>query len=334
MKDLKSCLFVLLLWLTSIEFMFSQTKISGYLQYMYRVEFEEDKITETFTPGTINLKVGGSLSRHVKWAIQFGVKELSFNKFLKDCNIELVDPFPGVKGFEIRLGQFKYHWSIERKEASSERKTIYRSQVVSALVADRDRGLEISYAGVKNFYFALGLWNGEVVYKNPGTIYETIDYTRNMDDSDAKKDITGYVSYDFKGNSGNLVTLSGALLIGSNGRMNVRDKERYGFGLNALLVNSNLHLRGEFIFGNDGDIRKRGYYMQLSYKFFDYFEPVIKYESWDNDINVRGESKWLTVGVYSKVMEQVVFRFNYVKKVEKPIDVNNDELMFMAQVSF
>lgn len=334
MRDLKAYLFALSLWLTFIEFGLSQTKIDGFLQYMYRVEFEESETIETFTPGTINLKFGGSLNKHVRWMIQFGVKEMSFNKFLKDYVVEFIEPIPGLKGLEIKLGQFKYYWSIERIESSSERKTIYRSQVVSALVADRDRGLEVSYTGIKGFRFALGFWNGEVVYKNPGTIYETIDYTRNIDDSDAKKDVTGYVSHDFKFNGDNLVSLNGAFLVGSNGKINVREKERYGFGFNAFLVNSNLHLRGEFIFGSDDDVKKRGYYMQLSYRFFDYFEPTIKYEFWDNNVNVKGESRWLTVGIYSKVMEQVIFRVNYVKKVETPISVKNDELMFMTQVSF
>ncbi|CUS91837.1 hypothetical protein JGI13_02024, partial [Candidatus Kryptonium thompsonii] len=161
----KSSLFVLFALLTLSHFIFSQVKTSGYLQYMYQAVFEENKTKETFTPGVINLKFSGALSENVKWEVQFGVKEMSFNKFLKDYCIELIDPIPGVKGLEVKFGQFKYYWSIERKEGSSERKTIYRSQVVSALVADRDRGLEISYTGLKNLRLALGLWNGEVVYK-------------------------------------------------------------------------------------------------------------------------------------------------------------------------
>ena len=44
-----------------VSTLFSQTKISGYLQYQYRVEFKDQR-TETFTPGTINLKFSGSLS--------------------------------------------------------------------------------------------------------------------------------------------------------------------------------------------------------------------------------------------------------------------------------
>lgn len=334
MKHIKSSLFVLFALLTLSHFIFSQVKTSGYLQYMYHAVFEENKTKETFTPGVINLKFSGALSENVKWEVQFGVKEMSFNKFLKDYCIELIDPIPGVKGLEVKFGQFKYYWSIERKEGSSERKTIYRSQVVSALVADRDRGLEISYTGLKNLRLALGLWNGEVVYKNLGTIYETIDYTRNLDDSGAKKDITGFASYNFEIDKNNALSLNAGFLAGSNDRLNVRDKKRYTLGLDAFLVNKNLHLRSEFIGGRDDNVKKQGYYLQLSYKFFDYLEPVVKYELWDNNTNVEGKSEWLTLGLYSKVLNYVVFRLNYVLKTEKPINVKNDELMFMVQVKF
>lgn len=334
MEYLKSACFILFAFLVLSNLIFSQVKTSGYLQYMYRVEFEENKTKETFVPGTINLKFSGALSKNVKWEVQFGVKEMSFNKFLKDYYIEIIDPVPSVRGLEVKFGQFKYCWSIERKESSSDRKTIHRSQVVSALVADRDRGLEISYTGLKNLRLALGFWNGEVVYKDSGTIYETIDYTRNLDDSGAKKDITGFASYEFEIDKDNVLNLCAGFLTGSNDRMNIKDKKRYTLGLDASLINKNLHLRGEFIGGNDDDVKKRGYYLQLSYKFFDYLEPVVKYELWDNNTQVDGKSNWLTLGLYSKVLEHVVFRLNYVIKTEKPKDEKNDEFMSMIQVKF
>lgn len=143
----------------------SQTKINGFFQYSYLVEFKNVR-KETFIPGTINLRFSSSLAKQIRLEVQVGLKEMDFNKFLKDYFIEIFDPIPGLKGLEIKAGQFKYYWSIERKESSSDRRTVYRSQVVSALVADRDRGVEVSYTGLKNFRFALGVWNGEVVYKN------------------------------------------------------------------------------------------------------------------------------------------------------------------------
>ncbi len=311
----------------------SQTKINGFFQYSYLVEFKNAR-KETFIPGTINLRFSGSLSKQIKWEVQLGLKEIDFNRFLKDYFIEVVDPIPGVKGLEVKAGQFKYYWSIERKESSSDRRTVYRSQVVSALVADRDRGVEISYTGVKNFHFALGLWNGEVVYKNAGTIFETIDYTRNMDDSDTKKDLTAFASYDFKVSNGNELTINAGYLNGSNGRMGIAKKIRYGFGFDGHFVNKNLHFRGEFIGGKDDNIKKLGYYLQLSYKIFDYLEPVLKYDLWDSNTDLTGESVWLTFGVYSKVVEYLVFRFNYVRKIERLVDIKNDELVFMIQVKF
>jgi hypothetical protein len=311
----------------------SQTKINGFFQYSYLVEFKNVR-KETFIPGTINLRFSNSLAKQIRLELQVGLKEMDFNKFLKDYFIEIFDPILGLKGLEIKAGQFKYYWSIERKESSSDRRTVYRSQVVSALVADRDRGVEVSYTGLKNFRFALGVWNGEVVYKNAGTVFETIDYTRNMDDSDTKKDLTAFASYDLKISSGNELTINAGYLNGSNGRMGIAKKIRYGFGFDGHLVNKNLHFRGEFIGGEDDNIKKLGYYLQLSYKIFDYFEPVLKYDLWDSNINLAGESKWLTFGVYSKVMEYLVFRFNYVRKIEETVDIKNDEVVFMIQVKF
>ncbi len=314
-----------------ISTLFAQTKISGYLQYQYRVELK-DQNTETFTPGTINLKFSGSLSPKVKWEIQFGVKEMNFYKFLKDYYIELVNPFDGISGLDLKFGQFKYYWSIERKESSSDRKTIHRSQVVSGLVADRDRGLEILYSS-KNLKLALGFWNGEVVYKDKGKVSETIDYTRNIDDSDAKKDITGFVSYNYSIDEGNSFVVQAAYLYGSNGRYAIAKKTRYGFGLDGYFLNKNLQLRGEFIGGRDDDVKKEGYYVQASYRIFDYLEPVLKYEWWDSDKNTAGKSNWLTLGLYSKVLDNVVLRLNYIFKKEKDVnEEKNDELLFMIQV--
>lgn len=312
----------------------AQVKINGFLQYMYRADLKENKVEGNFTPGTMNLKFSGSLDKNVRWEVQFGLKETSFNKFLKDYYIEIVDLFPNIKGLKFRFGQFKYLWSVERNESSSDRKTILRSQVVSALVADRDRGIEISYSGIESLHLAIGLWNGEVVFRNHGTIFETIDYTRNLDDSDARKDIAGFIGYELKFNDENFVALNGSFLFGSNGRMNIRDKKRYGLGVDAFFVNKNLHFRSELVSGNDDEIKKFGYYLQVSYRFFDYFEPVFKYEIWDNDLNATGESNWFTFGIYSKILKNVVFRVNYVKKDEKPIEIRNDELMFMIQTTF
>jgi phosphate-selective porin OprO and OprP len=329
---MKKNLFLSLVSLLLVSTLFSQTKISGYLQYQYRVEFKDQR-TETFTPGTINLKFSGSLSPKVKWEIQFGVKEMSFNKFLKDYYIELVNPFNGISGLDLKFGQFKYYWSIERKESSSDRKTIHRSQVVFGLVADRDRGLEITYSGVKNLKLAIGFWNGDVVYKDLGKVSETIDYTRNMDDSDAKKDITGFVSYNYNINDGNSFLVQAAYLYGSNGRYAIGKKTRYGFGVDGYFINKNLQLRGEFIGGSDDNVKKEGYYVQASYRIFDFLEPVLKYEWWDSDKDKVGKSNWLTLGLYSKVLDNVVLRLNYVIKKEKDLnEEKNDELLFMIQV--
>ncbi|CUU04758.1 Phosphate-selective porin O and P [Candidatus Thermokryptus mobilis] len=329
-KNLVSTLIPILFISTSL----AQIKVNGYLQYQYRVELKVQN-TETFTPGTINLKFYGNLNPKVKWEIQLGLKEMNFYKFLKDYYIELVDPLNKISGLELKFGQFKYHWSIERKESSSDRKTIYRSQVVSALVADRDRGLEVIYSGVKNLKLALGFWNGNVVYKDKGKITETIDYTRNMDDSDVKKDITVFASYNYSIKKDDGLIVQVAYLYGSNGKYDISNKTRYAVGFDGYFLNRNLQLRGEFIGGKDDDVKKEGYYVQASYRIFDYLEPVLKYEWWDNDKNTPGKSNWITLGLYSKVLDHVAFRLNYITKIEKDVtEEKNDELSFMIQVKF
>jgi hypothetical protein len=80
-------------------------------------------------------------------------------------------------------------------------------------------------------------------------------------------------------------------------------------------------------------VKKEGYYVQASYRIFDFLEPVLKYEWWDSDKDKVGKSNWLTLGLYSKVLDNVVLRLNYVIKQEKDLnEEKNDELLFMIQV--
>jgi hypothetical protein len=154
-----------------------------------------------------------------------------------------------------------------------------------------------------------------------------------MDDSDAKKDITGFVSYNYNINDVNSFLVQAAYLYGSNGRYAIGKKTRYGFGVDGYFINKNLQLRGEFIGGSDDNVKKEGYYVQASYRIFDFLEPVLKYEWWDSDKDKVGKSNWLTLGLYSKVLDNVVLRLNYVIKKEKDLnEEKNDELLFMIQV--
>ncbi len=332
MKSLKLFIVAVLFAFIQSQLSISQVKVSGFVQTQYAMEFG-DKFYSTFKPGSINLKFGGKLSENVNWVLQFGVKEKDFNKFLKDYYIEVLNPF-NLKGLGLKFGQFKYNWSIERSESSSDRKTIYRSQVVSALVADRDVGVEVSY-GVNNFVFALGIWNGEVVYRNRGSISETIDYTRNVEDSDARKDITGFFGLrDFKPNDSGRLDLNFSFLFGSNGRYLISRKDRFGFG--ADFTYKRLSFRSEFIWGRDDEIRKAGTYSQFGYKFSDIFELILKYDFWDSDVSKAWYNQWLTVGVFSRFSNALVFRLNYIFKIENPdaFKKKNDELSFMLQVKF
>ncbi len=332
MKNLNLFTLALLLVFVQFQLSVSQVKVDGYIQTHSIMEFK-DKFYSTFRPGTINLKFSGKLNDNLNWVLQFGVKERDFNKFLKDYYIEVLNPF-NLKGLSLRVGQFKYHWSIERRESSSDRKTIYRSQVVSALVADRDVGVEVGY-NTSNLVFALGIWNGEVVYKNYKSIYETIDYTRNIEDSDARKDITGFIGLrDLKFGDSGILNFNFSFLFGSNGRYSISRKDRLGFG--ADFKDEKLSFRNEIILGRDDSIKKAGFYSQMSYKFSEQFEPILKYDFWDSDIDGYGYVHWFTVGIFSKITNSIVFRLNYIFKVENPdaMKRKNDELSLMLQVKF
>ncbi|MEN3039612.1 MAG: hypothetical protein ABDI07_10785, partial [Candidatus Kryptonium sp.] len=90
MKSIK--IFILAIFITVlIHSAFAQVKLNGFLQYMYRADLKENRIEGNFTPGTMNLKFSGSLDKNVKWEVQFGIKETSFNEFLKDYYIEIAD---------------------------------------------------------------------------------------------------------------------------------------------------------------------------------------------------------------------------------------------------
>ncbi len=332
MKNLKLFISALLLVFVQFQLSISQVKVGGYIQTHYIMEFK-DKFYSTFKPGTINLKFSGKLDDNLNWVLQFGVKEKDFNKFLKDYYIEVLNPF-NLKGLGLRVGQFKYHWSIERSESSSDRKTIHRSQVVSALVADRDIGVEVSY-NISNLMFALGIWNGEVVYKNHGSIYETIDYTRNIDDFDSKKDITSFIGLrNLKFGDGGRLNLNFSFLFGSNGRYSISRKDRFGFG--ADFTDEKLSFRNEIILGRDDSIKKTGFYLQMSYKFSEQFEPILKYDFWDSNTDEYGYVQWFTAGIFSKISDVVVFRLNYIFKLENPDAVKrkNDELSLILQIKF
>ena len=120
------------------------------------------------------------------------------------------------------------------------------------------------------------------------------------------------------------------------------DYDATRYGANVELYIEGLHLAAEYvaastdISGTSDSIDGNAFFAQASYAINDSFEVLGRYDHADSNTDVDDNAvTWMTAGInYSLEKWYTKFFLNYVMKDEEGKEVDNDEVIFMAQYSF
>jgi phosphate-selective porin OprO and OprP len=231
---------------------------SGYTQLRY-VQMEEKGKRSGFDIRRARLDIKGSISPYFSYRLQ---TEFADKPKILDATgeIKLSDYFV------ITAGQFKVPFSMENLASSNKLEMIDRSQVVEAMVArgkdvignqnGRDIGIQVGGGflkknGIPLIEYRLAVFNGSGI--------------NIADTANSAKDIVGRLILNpVKGLSfggGYYGGYGKARQANVNGVHQTRDR----FGFEASYALSRFSMKGEYIYGNDKDIDRKGWYLQAGY---------------------------------------------------------------------
>ncbi|GAB2779458.1 hypothetical protein GCM10010465_27730 [Actinomadura fibrosa] len=308
--------------------------IFGYIQPQYDYFFTDGEQANTFRFKRARIGVSGKVLN--KFSYYFMLETSPFigssgDAYLMDAFIT----YEADNWAKISLGSFKQPFSLDVTTPCHSLPTIERSIVADQLVApQRDFGVGI-WGGNKfnRLNYAVALMNGRGL---------------GVKDDNVKKDIIGRVTYKVIRN----------LSIGASFRYgypipNNNDDDRTSFGGEFAFEFGKLLLQGEYIYdegayfagaaGGCGSTpialgeEREGAYILAAYDVTEKFQPVVKYEYFDPDVNIKdnlGYSERMTVGFNYFVNNKVRFQINYLANIETVASVNNDALLTQVQVKF
>ncbi len=261
--------------------------------------------------------------------------------------------------FKASVGQFKSPFGLELSTPCHKLHTIDRSEVVGNLAGPfRDIGimfsgttgkLKIFGSEVENFFgYNIAIMNGTGMNR--------------LDDNKAK-DIVGRITvhpFDF-------ITVGASYRHGLHKPLSEsaeQQDERSRFGVDLELKYKDFLVQGEFIQGQDkgsytvgggcgeeptivnGSKSKNGFMVQAMYKTKWNIQPVIKFETFDPDLNMAsGELEFnsdvaihntITYGVNYFFNEWTRVQINYLYRAEEDwtVEEDNDALLVQFQVVF
>ncbi len=262
--------------------------------------------------------------------------------------------------FKISMGQFKKPFGLELGATGcQDLYTINRSKVVNELTSpDRDLGVMLSGSTGTKKFFGLEKENilSYVVSVTNGT-------GKNVYDIDRAKDFIGRLviaPYEF-------ISVGGSYQFGKQKNPDPTVKkmdERMRYGADITLKKYNFILQSEYVFGQDqgsklvgggcgatpelvqGNFKSNGYFAQLMYNTKWNLMPLVKFESYDSDMDKEDydhtayrTSTW-TFGLNYYPNDWVRFQLNYLSNIESSSstditnynEVPNDMFLLQVQV--
>jgi phosphate-selective porin len=203
---------------------------------------------------------------------------------------------------KLIVGQFKIPFSQENLISSRDLIPIERSLVVNNLVPGRDigsNGRDIGAQIAGNFFggdgrplfdYSVGVFNGAGI---------------NRRDDNRRKDVAARLVVH---------PLAELSLAGDyyNGATGTSELSRERSGAEFAYVGRSYSLRGEYIWGHDAAIDKRGWYTQFAYRFKPKWEGLFRFDNFDPDRQARNDTTntYLT-GVNWYLSKWVKFQANY-----------------------
>jgi phosphate-selective porin len=251
-------------------------RLSGYGQALYQTS-DNSKVSNEMKVNRIILFAMGNLNPQVSYMIMydFGPKA-GLHEFYGE--------YTPVTPFSIRFGQFKIPFTIENPMSPTRWESIYGSLSVNALAgistdvigakAGRDMGLQLSGKLLEKngFYlleYAAGLFNGTGF---------------NTSDNNNHKDLIGTLIFQpVKGLKLAGSGYSGKAPYRMSEENEIKNHVRNRWSAGGEFSNSSWYARSEYLYGNDGGIRKDGIYAVCMWKFlpeklelfgkYDYYNP-------------------------------------------------------------
>lgn len=332
-------------------------QVIGYIQPQLGFNFFGDDAagnnlnTNSFYFNRARLGVVGNIPYDISYYVMVDFSSFKGGPYLLDAFITYKGLGPWAK---ISMGQFKNPFGLELGTPCQTLYTVNRSMVVNELASPfRDIGVMVSGGtdtlsvfGLKNtnvFSYSLALLNGT---------------GKNVMDTDRYKDFVGRLIFsptDFLSLGTSYRT---GQLINPDPAINVADK-RTRFGADLSVKYKDFILQGEYISGKDegsklvgggcgeeptavaGTFNSSGYMVQALYMTPWQLQPVLKYESYDTDVEFNSLST-ITFGFNYFINEWTRIQLNYMYNVEEGSEVDiadyheisNDALILQLQVVF
>lgn len=265
---------------------------------------------------TIDVGLKGRLLDYLRYRtiMKLDKKSLKFVPLDAYCAIKI------LPSAELRIGQFKPPFSMERLIPSPKRDFVIPA-MATKLLPSRDIGIAL-FGETDHIEFNLGILNGAGF---------------NEPEDNSKKDFVGRLIFKplKKTKTG------GAIYWGWQGPdTSITKKRRYSF--QAELKYPEFHIRGEYTHAEDGDVKRKSYYIQTGYKFamgnkyLQNLEPLIRYEKLNSHGNAQ-EDKLTTITLGTNLYfyeHKFKYQVNYLFEKGKSFDATRHKLYVGLQVSF
>ena len=290
-------------------------KVSGYIQAPYTMD--KDK-ANNFQVRRARGKFSGNANENIKYALLFDFIDDSKGSNLADAYID-VSYLPQAN---VRIGQFKTPFSMEYLTSSTQWDTIELAQVVSKLASKRDIGIQIGGEISPLLEYAVGVFNGT---------------GSNAAEENKRKDIVA---------RGVVKPVKGLLLGVSHyeGWSGKEDENKTKRRTDAQLgfVNELISVKGEFIFGKNGETSAYGWYAQLGYtlslplgKNSQKLQPIVKYDSYDPDSDKeKDKTDIATVGLNWFITKNVKVQVDNQLILNEDFEVDNDIIAAQFQTTW
>ena len=322
-------------------------KIFGFLQpqFEYR-ETNPSGSESSFTFNRARIGVTGNIPYDIQYYAVVEASQFKKGPYLLDAFISYTR-FPFLK---VSVGQFKSPFTLEMSRPCNQLNTIYRSTIVSTLVApDRDLGLMLSGQ----------LFDDKLSYSLAFTNGTGLRNLFNPDDTGFDNNHGKTIHSRIQVNPFSFLKIGGGIQYGTHASVvEDSDKEdsrfRFAADVQLSLLQNKLELVGEYVGGEDkgsyvvntggcggdiiiieGDQKRNGYYFTAMYKVMENLQPVFRFESYNyNPESSKGVDYTTVFGVNYWLNDMTRIQANYLYNAEKRLEVRNDELIIQFQVTF
>ncbi len=275
--------------------------------------------------------------------------EISPFKGTTPASAQLLDAFVTYSRFpfaKVSIGQFKAPISLEQNTPCHGLTSIYRSDVVGQLAGpQRDIGLMILGGNDTTLLrYSVAIMNGT---------------GKGVWDDNTGKDYVGRLLI----HPIESVVFGGSFRYGKRNPTDLAEKQNdiLRFSGELKFKMKDFVLQGEYIYGQDklysaaklpiyggcggivgydtkqaGTYTKGGYWIMASYKTKWNIEPVVKYDTYDPDMDVNDDwNSNFTAGFNYFLNDWTRIQLNYIKKLEATAnEIDNDMIVFQIQAKF